>query len=371
MMLWKLFRGELAMRVVISLFLVFNTVAVHAAGVKSPRLRPSPYFGSISGINYADLKDIGVHNYGAFFREKNPLIYTAKAGYIDIGHLRESADRARYLFEICDENIVEGNTTFSYKVIESAVYSVTLEYPDNWGVLSDDLKRTISREISIDLGQHFAQQSTIWHEIVTWYGYSSVGLLSEQPSSFSWEDTYSDLLGTKLAAMALREYEKPYDQAMTEIISRELAKLEPLSTEIAKKATSRIKGKWYSGTYPFVTMKKRNFDIGADDGAISPFCVPGICPDVAQEPCAVPGLDSLEQYGFTMCLQITPKENQKSQVLKIIYPNKDSYTLQPNIHFPKIINHIRQEAICKSGPDVDKPTLGVSDRREVTVSKAN
>ena len=166
------------MQGVASIILFFGALAAHAVGVDSPRMRPSPYFGSISGINYADLKDLGSHNYDSFFGEKNPLIYTAKAGYIDIGHLRESADRARYLFEICDTNIVKGKKRFSFKVIEKAIYKVMLEYPESWDQLSDKEQRVISREISIDLGQYLAQQSTIWHEIVTWYGYSSVGLLS-------------------------------------------------------------------------------------------------------------------------------------------------------------------------------------------------
>lgn len=353
------------------LILLFCSVFVHAAGVRSPRLRPSPYFGSISGIKYSDLKDLGKHNYDFFLGEKNPLVYTAKAGYIDIGHLRESADRARYLFEICNENIVKGNREFSYKVIEQAVYQVMIEYPDNWHQLSDTERRAASREVSIDLGQYFAQQSTIWHEIVTWYGYSSVGLLSEQPSSFSWEDTYSDLLGTKLAAMVLRENSKSYNEAMTEIIARELTKLGPQSPKIARKATDRIKGQWYSGRYPFLKMKKRNFDVGIDDGAISPFRVPGILSDTPEAVCVLPPMDSLSKYGFEMNLKMRPKESQKKQVLKIIYPKKKGVVLQPDIHFPIIIDHIRQEAIRKVGWNVDKPSLDNTASSEVAFSKVN
>ena len=114
-----------------------------------------------------------------------------------------------------------------------------------------------------------------------------------------------------------------------------------------------------------------HFDTGMDDGTISPFRVPGIYPEIAQEPCAVPPLDSLDQYDFKMHLQLTPKESQKRRILKIVYPKKDSAILQPAIHFPKIIAHIRQEAIHKVGPDVDKPTLRASNRQEIALSKAN
>ena len=359
------------MRSIASIILLFAAFSAYAVAIDRPRMRPSPYFGSISGIKYADFKDLGRHNYGSFFGEKNPLVYTAKAGYIDIGHLRESADRTRYLFEVCNANIVKGNTRFLYKVIEPAIYSVTIEYPENWDQFPESQKRTISREISIDLGQYFAHQSTIWHEIVTWFGYSSVGLLSEQPSSFSWEDTYSDLLGTKLAAEVLRENSEPYNEAMTQIISDELAKLVPQSIETAKKATKRIKGQWYSGRYPFLKMKKRNFDVGYDDKAISPFRVPGIASEVPEVPCTLPSLDSLDKYGFKIHLKMTPKESQKSRVLKMAYPKKESDSLQPAVHFPKIITCIRQEAIRKVGWDVDKPTLNNSAPSEVAFSKAN
>jgi hypothetical protein len=357
-------------RGIASIILLFAAFSAHAVAIDRPRMRPSPYFGSISGIDYADLNDLGKHNYDSFFGEKNPLIYTAKAGYIDIGHLRESADRTRYLFEICNNNIAKKNKRFSYKVVEKAIYRVTLEYPDYWDQLSDDKQRTISREISIDLAQYFAQQSTIWHEIVTWYGYSSIGLLSEKPSSFSWEDTYSDLLGTKLAAMVLRENPKSYNEAMKEIISRELAKLRPQSAQTAKKATKLIKGKWYSGTYPFVTMKKRNFDVGFEDKAISPFRVPGVYSEVQEQLCTVPSLGSLDTYGFKMHLQMKPKESQKKQVLKIVYPDKKGVVLQPAIHFPIIIAHIRQEAIREVGQDVDRPTLKNAALPGIALSKA-
>ncbi|MBL7215362.1 MAG: DUF4056 domain-containing protein [Phycisphaerae bacterium] len=337
--------------------LVYLQCGVCAIAINAPRLRPSPYFGSFSGMSYSSLEDLGRHDYDSFFGENNSLVYTAKAGYIDMGHLRESADRTRYLFEVCFENIRNSNTDFSFEVIEPAVYYVTLEYPDNWSQLNDDQKNRIAREVSIDMGQRFAHLSTVWHEIVTWYGYASTGLLSEKASSFSWEDSYSDLLGTKLAASVLRENTCDYNDGMTEIIGRELAKLDPQSVETAKKATETVKGKWFSGRYPFLTMKRRNFDVGFDDEFVTPFRVPGICDDAPEEPCRVPLLESLQQNGFKMRLTMTPKETERKDILKIIYRAGNGTTLQPQKDFPEIIGHIRKEAIRQSGRKVDKPVL--------------
>lgn len=341
-----------------TIFILFCVSAVVAcAQLNPPRLRPSPYFGSITGLSYADVDELGKHNYDRMFGEKNPLVYTAKAGYIDIGHLRESADRARYLFDICHHNIRKGNKSFSYKVIEPAIYRVTLEYPNNWNQLSETDRQTIARTVAIDLGQHLAQQTTIWHEIITWYGYASTGLLSEHNSSFSWEDSYSDLLGTKLGAMALRKNSKAYDKAMTEIIEQELEKLDPQSESTAKKATKAIQGKWFTGRYPFMSMKKRNFDVGLDDHMVTPFRVPKIVADTEVLPCSVPQLESLAEHGFVMQLELTPKSKQRKQVLKIIYPDGSNKTLRPAEHFQTIIDHIRELAVEDVGDDVDSPTL--------------
>lgn len=330
--------------------------AVCAAPINPPRLRPSPYFGSIPGVSYASIENLGKHDYNHFLGENNAMIYTAKAGYIDLGHLRESADRARYLFEICRENIRNSKTHFSFEVIEPAVYHVTLEYPDKWTRLPDDEKRRIAQDVALDLGQYFAYLSTVWHEIVTWYGYASTGLLSEKSSSFSWEDSYSDVLGTKLGAMALREKSKSYNEAMRGLIIRELSQLDPQPVETAKKATQTISGKWFSGRYPFLTMKRRNFDVGFDDGFVSPFRVPGICDKAPQVRCSVPLLDSVERSGFIMRLTMTPKESERKHILEIIKPD-DGTTLQPQKDFPRIIDHIRKLAIRENGKNVDKPVL--------------
>lgn len=343
-------------RMLISMCLFFQCVCF-ATTISEPHLRPSPYFGSFSGLNYADIDSLGRHHYGTFSGQVNAFLYTAKAGYIDLGHLREAADRTRYLFEVCKENILAGRTEFTFTIIEPAEYHVSITYPNDWDPLSADAKNDIARELSIELGQHFAHLSTIWHEIVTWYGYASTGLLSEKASSFSWEDSYSDLLGSKLAAEVLRDNTKSFDDGMTDIIVRELAKLDPQSVETAKKATSLIEDKWFSGRYPFLRMKRRNFDVGFDDGFISPFRVPGACADVPEEPGHVPTLEAVHRNGFGVRLTLTPKEYEGGEILRIVHLSSRGKVLEPEQDFPVIIEHIRKEAIREDGLNVDKPVL--------------
>lgn len=330
--------------------------AVLALPIPEPSLRPSPYFGCFLGLNYTDFDNMGRHYYGKFLRG-NELMYTARAGYIDLGHLRESADRTRYLFEVCHEKILSGQAEFTFKIIEPVEYRVSITYPAHWNQLSMEAKQRIARDVAVDLGQRFAHLSTIWHEIITWYGYASTGLLSEKASSFSWEDGYSDLLGSKLAAEVLRDNAQSFDDGMTDIIARELAKLDPQSVETAKKTTGIIDGKWFSGRFPFLSMKRRNFDVGFDDGFISPFRVPGVCDGAAEALCRVPTLEALRGNGFGMRLTLTPKESEGGKILWIVHARNKGETLEPEEDFPVIIQHIRNEAIRKDGLNVDKPVL--------------
>lgn len=329
-------------------------LAWNAAAMTPPRMRPSPYFGNIFGMSYTSIDNLGKHSYEGSADENNALIYTASAGYIDLGHLRESADRVYYLFEICRENLLNGETEFRFNVIEPAEYQVSVIYPPEWKSVDNDEKHRIIREVSIDMAGRFAHLSTVWHEIISWYGYASTGFFSEKASAFSWEDGYSDLLGVRIAVEVLRVNSIDYNAAMTAMIKEEIEKLGPQPVKIAEQATSLINDKWYSGRYPFISMNKRNFDIGLDDGRISPFLVPGVCPGSVKIDCLAPPFTALEANGFKTSLILTPRESEKSVILKIVRRRK---TLIPERHFPLIIEHIRQEALKEAGPNLEKPTL--------------
>jgi hypothetical protein len=137
--------------------------------------------------------------------EQNGFVYTCRGGFIDIGHLRESADRTAYISRIVLKKLEKGEKEFSFRIIEPSKYYVRIKYPENW--VNYPNREKIAKEISVGLGQYFAQTTTVWHEILTWFGFKSTGIFSEYLSSFSWEDAYSDLLGTAIAARALRDSE--------------------------------------------------------------------------------------------------------------------------------------------------------------------
>jgi len=344
-------------------FITVTLAAVLLGGCRigsRPRLRVSDYFGDPTGMRFADPNNLGRHCLDACRGEKLGMVYTCRAGFIDIGHLREAADRTHYIAQITYKNLMRSNTDYSYRVIEPSRYYITLCYPDHWKDMSRQDKGFVARDISTQVGQYLAHTSLIWHEILTWYGFSSTGIFPEKISAFSGEDPYSDVLGTVLGAKALSNpqsfYEEAaYEEAMSALIDETLKELKAQPPKTAKQAAKKVKGDWYKGGYYFfVDMKKRNLDVGLDDGAASPWQVPGICPSAAPQDCPVPNLDFLDETGFKIRVRLKPVAFEKRKIYTAA-GLKRSEPITPSIHFPMIIESIRKEAKRLEGNDVDTP----------------
>lgn len=323
-------------------------------GRKAPRIRMSCYATSTVGTTYADPLRLGNHSYKSGKGEENGIIYTCRGGHIDIAHLRKGADWTAYLAERTLQQLRAEKTKFSFKLYEPSRYSVEVEYPEHWSSLPEEQKRKIAREVSIGLGQYFSFVACTWHEIVTWFGYRPFVLYPEFASSFSWEDNYSNLLGTHIAAEALRDTENEYDHAVTQGLIRVLEELEALPKETAVEAAEKMRGKWFSGDFLFlISLKGRNLDIGLDDGYITPWLVPGLdrCPAAVPKDSAVPTLHFLRDYGFSVKLEIEPKEVEKNKILRAAYPNtrKRPKRIEPAVHFRPIMEYIERDAEKKFG----------------------
>jgi hypothetical protein len=307
-------------------------------------MRLGAYFGSLTPMEFSDPAHLGNHNSRSGVNETNGMVYTCKGGFIDIGHVREGADRTAYLQGLIYQNLLRQRRFFTFHVIEPSRYNVRLEYPTNWSYLAAEDKTKIAREVSISVGQYLAHTSLIWHEIITMYGFSSLGFFPETISAFSAEDSYSDLLGTCLAVEALRKPGSNFDDAMTKLIQQALKELDVQSAETAKRAAKAVEGRWYTGgLYFFVDLKVRNFDVGLDDGTITPLLVPGICRNTAPRFYDAPGPEVLTQYGFRFEVEIEPKVSERKKIYEIIKLDKNSL-IKPQMHFPRIIQHIENEA---------------------------
>ncbi|HOK96664.1 MAG TPA: DUF4056 domain-containing protein [Anaerohalosphaeraceae bacterium] len=338
--------------------LVAVLAAILLAGCQTagkPRMRIGSFFGDAAGLTFVDPNHLGPHSRRHNFHEKSGLLYTCGAGFIDLGHLREAADRTEYLARITYQNLLQQDQSFSYRLIEPARYEVKVIYPPGWASLSQLEKERIASEAAIIFGQYGAHTSLIWHEILTWYGFASSGIFSENISSFSWEDPYSDVLGTHLAVEAMRN-PAPYEEAMTRLISQKLAQLDVQPISVAQEAARKVAGRWYTGGYYFfVEMKRRNFDVGFDDDLLTPWLVPEMCPDAVPQPCPRPTLEPLAAWGFCFELALYPAEFEKTKIFKAL--GRKKAVIYPLEDFPLLIEHIRAEAQKTYGPQIDCPVF--------------
>jgi hypothetical protein len=147
---------------------------------------------------------------------------------------------------------------------------------------------------------------------------------------------------------------------MTLALRSQLRELGIQSKETATRASEQVRGQWYSGRFLFlIDMKKRNLDIGIDDGYVTPWLVPGVsdCRDATPQRYAVPGLDALCEFGFSARLEIEPKTVEEKKVLELVCGHTDQVVqrIDPEVDFPLVMERVRQDAIQRYGVDVTSP----------------
>ena len=155
---------------------------------------------------------------------------------------------------------------------------------------------------------------------------------------------------------ALADGEHDFDEAMTLAIKKELERLGVQSGDTARNAAEKMKGKWWNGT-PFVVyveMKERNMDIGTVDGLVTPTLVPGVCKEATPQSYPAPTLKTFEACGFSMKFEVEPREFEKWDILKIVYPNGGGDRIELTTKLPIIIEDIKRQAI-KMGYTVMPP----------------
>lgn len=253
-------------------------------------LRPCCAFGSdirlkIAGVpvpgvkieNIISAQDVGRHQYdsGMIQRgsdeprtlgssERNGLVYTCRGGFIDTAHLRDYADWTVYLTAQIARRLYEGGT---------------FELPDEGGSLRV-IVRPVARELleqrelhlnAVPIAQWVAFQMSIWHEIVTWYGWSATGVFSEKASAFSPEDLYSNMLGIKVAGGIIRTNAARTDQRfnanMGEWMAAVFERLDAVPAEAGKDAAQYVDQVWWDSTRRIpetALVLRRNFGVGRE-----------------------------------------------------------------------------------------------------------
>jgi hypothetical protein len=255
-----------------------------------PRIRPGSYASATHGVRFLDANDLGRHGYRFDWSERNGITYACRAGHIDIAHVRKAADYTGYLAAGVLRQIEQGQTQVQFKLIEPSVYFVTLTFPPDWSRLDSVEQERTARIVSRELGAYLAHTALTWHEILTWFGYRPRPHKSEFPSAFSWEDTYSNVLGVQIGAAALADPNVPFSQAVTRILAERLDDLGGQPAQVARQAAEAMRGQWYATRWSGIRIWRRNFDVGQDDGYVTPCLVPSLtaCEGAMPRPLRVP-----------------------------------------------------------------------------------
>lgn len=314
-------------------------------GGPRPRCGYSPTTG---GVPFPDPARLGTHSYGPGVGEASGIVYTKRGGSIDIDHVRGAADIAKHAYDLSRSALLKGKKRFSVSPpFEFYSNKIEFKYPENWDTLSAEEKTPIAMEVSLQVGHTVGYNSTLYHEMLTWFG-TRFMFMPEFYSAFSWDDVYSNLVGATLAMKAVQDPNRNYNQAMTKLLAEEMKTLGALPRAEAIRVTNSVKGKWFKAGPALPGISRRNVDAGFDDGYVSPALIPGVS-DAEPIDYAVPALDSLEKYGIEMVYTISSGHGADRKMRKII---QTKGPLEPRRHFAAIMEHIKKEAVEKYGFDI-------------------
>ncbi|MCX5643878.1 MAG: DUF4056 domain-containing protein [Phycisphaerae bacterium] len=294
-------------------------------------------------------QDLGTHGYYYSPWEKDGIAYTCRGGHIDIAHLRIATDWTAYPATRTYRHLMKHDSVFSYKLaVDRSRDYVQFSYPPDWDSLSEAQRSRIAQEMALAVGPYLAYKMTTWHEILTWFGFKCVGLPTEFPSAFSWEDSFSNLLGTVIAVRALQDREHSYEEAVKIALDEEMAKLGIQPASVSNQASESVKGTWSTGDFTMLlTIMKRNFDIGLGNGMVTPSLIPNLpeCPGAEPLSYPAPSLEVLARYGFSLTLEIAPHEWESGKILTVAYGSgKPGKRIDPEQHFPILMDYIRKAA---------------------------
>jgi hypothetical protein len=289
--------------------------------------------------------------------EGNGLVYSCRAGFLDIAHMRDYSDAALYIITALARNLEKGGR---------------IPLPDEGAKVAIELKPVdpslIAQygrwAIATSLGQWLAFQSGLWHEVATWFGWSTFALFPERVSAFSPEDLYSNILGARIAAAVVSQSgardEFVYNRNVDRWLQRTLDLVETVPVPAAEEAMLSVDGLWWDSTKRLPDMSlvlRRNFSSG---DAVVPWLIPKarVGPKLRAacgadpQPLPVANPSSIGAIDFA------------SLVTLVIEPSSELARQEPFAHlsrritqkdFPAIVDFVRRQNEQMFGPLADRP----------------
>lgn len=298
--------------------LIGGNISFPKSGIKCPPriIRTCCSFGydvGVMGIPFykfdeiTSIDQLGNHCYLSNKHEGNGIIYSQRGGFIDVGHLRDQADWSAFLYHfILNSKGAEKEIKLGY---EAGVKKLTINVPLDF---DDDDALLLAGQITYYL--------SLWHEISTWYGASSVPFVPERYSAFSIEDDYSNRLGVILGARAIK-CDLPYDEAMTNNILLMLDTLGAVTTvQETIDAMEEVHGIWWTRKYRYPSKKILIERVVPNFDYATPMLVPTLPEPLEPYSISIPSV-TLSNEPLSNFFDLKMKLNRKIPVRKI-FPNK-------------------------------------------------
>lgn len=267
---------------------------------------------------------LGNHQYLNGKTENNGIIYTEKAGFIDIAHVRDQADWTAYLYN---------------KLIhlpKDATHTINLGKELGNKVLTITISSDLTENDILNIAGNIAYDLSTWHEIASWFGATQTPILNEKFSSFSFEDNFSNALGVYLGKQAIlspEEYNLAMDNLLISYLKDAKAALDDESTEHAMLSLAQN----YWNPQKSVPNKKllieRNFNASK---TITPivFSTSSVSPIVLSE-------ITSNQTPFQSVYTLSFKTGYRFP-LKKVFPEKE-HRLISTEDFPSVIQYIKND----------------------------
>jgi hypothetical protein len=170
--------------------------------------------------------------------------------------------------------------------MDDTTYEVVLSPPSGWSGLTPLTLDAAHAEAALHVGQRVALLIGTWHEILTYGGYKTTGVLSEERSAFTYDDVTSHVVGLQVADVALGRSDVSYDRAVTEALDLRLGELSVVSSDCLHEAIEMVRGTWWEGNRALAHQVPSSLETGSH----TPLVVERLpcCPDTEMRPLELP-----------------------------------------------------------------------------------